>query len=265
MTTGKYNSEEYIGNKYGKLTVIGIVHHTNNNGSKQWYWNVICECGTKKEVVPNRLITRKIVSCGCYARSGKQAPRIHDESHTRLHNIWCGMNNRCCEWHKHNNRYGNRGIKVCEEWSDYTKFAEWARSHGYADGLSIERVDVNGDYCPENCTWIPLGKQARNRTTTYWVEYQGERMSLAEAAEKAGLPYKQVWYRINRSGWSVEKALSTPLKRPPELLEKCKERGLDYRRVYSRVHTYGWSEEDALNIPNMGKGANQTTYNRSNK
>ena len=87
----------------------------------------------------------------------------HHESHTPLHNIWCGMNNRCNPKHIHSDRYGKRGISVCEEWSDYTKFAEWARSNGYKEGLTIERLDVNGDYCPENCTWIEFGKQARNR------------------------------------------------------------------------------------------------------
>lgn len=137
--------------------------------------------------------------------------KTHGESHTRLHNLWCGMNNRCDPSHKDSERYGKRGIKVCDEWYSYENFAKWARENGYADDMTIERIDVNGNYCPENCTWIPLAKQARNRRTTHWVEYHGEKMSLAEACEKAELPYKQVFWRMRRAGWSFEKAISTPM------------------------------------------------------
>lgn len=137
--------------------------------------------------------------------------RTHGESHTPLHNIWCGINNRCDPMHTHSEKYGKRGITVCEEWHSYEDFAKWARENGYKKGLTIERIDVNGNYCPENCTWIPQGQQARNRRTTHWVMYQGKRMSLAEACEIAGLPYKQVFWRMSRAGWSFEKAISTPM------------------------------------------------------
>lgn len=137
--------------------------------------------------------------------------KTHGESHTKLHDIWCGINNRCDPKHVHSIRYGKRGIKICEEWQSYEVFAKWARSNGYAENLTIERIDVNGNYCPENCTWIPLEKQARNRRTTHWVEYEGEKMSLAEACERAGLPYKQVFWRMRRAGWTFEKAISTPM------------------------------------------------------
>ena len=176
-----------------------------------------------------------------------------------MHNIWCGINNRCNPSHKNNGRYGARGIKVCDEWSEYENFAKWAREHGYEDGLTIERVNVDGDYCPENCKWIPFGDQARNRRTTFWVMYQGEKMSLAEAAEKAGLPYKQVHYRIKRRGWSVENALSTPIRGKSDLRIKCEELGLNYHTIYNRIRM-GWNEHDAINTPVAGIGANQTTY-----
>lgn len=261
-----YNSMEWVGKKFNKLTVIEPIRYVDKRGKKHWFWLVECECGKRKIMRPRDIIVESSVSCGCYGKTKSPPNKTHNESHTRLHNIWLEMRRRCQkEYDPSYKRYGGRGITVCEAWENYEIFAKWARENGYAENLSIERKDVNKGYCPENCMWIPFSKQARNRTTTYWVEYQGDRMSLAEAAEKAGLPYKQVWYRINRSGWSVEKALSTPLKRPPELLEKCKEYGLDYKFVYRRIHMYGWSEEDALNTPNMGKGANQTTYNRSNK
>ena len=179
----------------------------------------------------------------------------HGESHTKLHNIWCGINNRC----KHHPRYAGRGIKKCVEWNEYENFRDWALNNGYEPGLTIERIDVDGDYSPQNCKWIPLEEQARNRTTTKWVEYNGRKMSLAEAAELAGLPYKEVHLRI-KSGWSIEDALSKPLFQKSELHKKCEERGINYNTVYSRIFQYGWSEERALNTPSLGKGANQTSY-----
>jgi len=133
--------------------------------------------------------------------------KTHGESHTRLQNIWCGMNSRCNPSHKDALRYGKRGIKVCDEWKSYESFAKWARSNGYKEELTIERINVNGNYCPENCTWIPIEKQARNRRTTYWVNYMGKRMSLAEACKIADLPYKQVFWRMVH-GWNFEKAIT---------------------------------------------------------
>lgn len=184
----------------------------------------------------------------------------HGMSHTPLHNIWCGMNNRCNPNHVHSNGYGKRGISVCNEWSVFENFRDWALANGYAEGLTIERKDVNGSYCPENCEWITLAEQARNRRTTKWVEYCGRKMSLAEAAEIAKLPYKQVHFRI-KHGWSIEKALSEPLMDNSESLrKKCKEAGMNYRTVYNRVYSLGWSVEKALSTPSKGKGANQVSY-----
>ena len=137
--------------------------------------------------------------------------KAHGESHTHLHNVWCGINNRCNPEHKNSERYGKRGIKVCDEWHSYEEFARWARANGYKNGLTIERIDVNGDYCPGNCTWISMQKQARNRRTTHWVTYDGRKMSLAEACELAGLPYKQVYWRMAHAGWPFEKAISVPI------------------------------------------------------
>lgn len=142
--------------------------------------------------------------------------KTHGESHTNLHNIWCGMNSRCDPNHKHSDRYGKRGIAICDEWHSYEAFAEWARANGYREGLSIERIDVNGNYEPGNCKWIPPEQQARNRRTTHWVVYNGREMSLAEACELAGMPYKQVFWRMARAGWPFEKAISVPIGYKPK-------------------------------------------------
>lgn len=180
----------------------------------------------------------------------------HHESHTRLHNIWCGMRKRC---RKHI-RYAGNGIKVCDDWEDYKTFAKWARENGYEDNLTIERIDVDGDYCPQNCKWIPLGEQSRNRHTTRWVEWNGRKMSLSKAAEISGIPYYQVHFRL-KNGWTLEDALTKPLFKKSDLHKKCDELGLNYHTVYNRIRM-GWSEEDALNTPIVGIGANQTTYKK---
>ena len=253
----KYHDQKWIGKKYGMWEVIGFERHINKNGGSQWYWRVRCDCGTEKTIRPIEAIIGHTTSCGCKKRI--PANKTHGESHTRLHDIWCSMNDRCNPQNKHSSRYGKRGISVCSEWSDYEKFKEWAIETGYKDSLTIERKDIDKGYCPENCEWIPLGKQARNRRTTFWVMYQGEKMSLAEAAEKAGLPYKQVHYRIKRRGWSIEKALSTPIRGKSELRIKCEELGLNYHTIYNRIRM-GWNEDDAINTPVVGIGANQTTY-----
>ena len=206
----KYNNPEWIGKRFGMVTVLEPITHMEKRG-KNWYWKIRCDCGCEKEMKPHDLITGRAVSCGCYRKSGNQVLVRHNESHTPLHNIWCGMNKRCNPNKKSCKNYGDRGIKVCEEWSEYEAFANWARENGYREGLSIERIDVNGDYCPDNCTWIPMEKQARNRRTTHWVEYRGERMSLAEACERANLPYKQVFERIVKRKWPVDLALSVPM------------------------------------------------------
>lgn len=247
--TGKYNDPAYIGKKYGMLTVIEPIHHVSNSGCQEWWWRVKCDCGNEKVYRAAAVVTGRSVSCGCYRKTLGAKSRTHGESHTRLHNIWTGMNNRCNPMNSVSKRYGKRGIKVCEEWHDYTKFRDWALANGYKDGLTIERKNVDDDYCPENCTWILKEKQARNRGTTHWVDYNGKRMSLAEACEIAGLPYKQVFHRIVKANWPVEKALSEPMHGPSELKRKCKEHGMDYHRVYNRIYVYGWTEEEALNTP----------------
>lgn len=208
----KYNSPEWIGKKFKMLTVIGIEHKITKSGYKQWWWRVRCDCGKETSMLAQYVYSGHNRSCGCFRESGGFMTNLqHGESKTRLHYIWNNMNDRCIPGHYTAHWHGDRGIRVCEEWKDYTVFAKWARENGYDDTLSIERIDNNGNYCPENCKWIPSPLQARNRGTTLWVDYKGQKMSLAEACEIANMPYKQVFSRIKYMGWPVEKALTVPM------------------------------------------------------
>lgn len=205
----RYNSPELIGKRFGSLTVVGFTPCQTSKG-KQWLWICRCDCGTEKRMVPGNVIIGHTKTCGCGKRRKKLVKR--DEAQVRLRKIWRAMIERCeCDYEKYKRYYG-RGINVCDEWHDYRRFSSWAYENGYAAGLSIERIDNDGNYCPENCKWINRSLQARNRCTTLWVEYKGNRMSLAEACEMANMPYKQVFSRIKYLGWPVEKALEKPMR-----------------------------------------------------
>lgn len=137
----------------------------------------------------------------------------HGESKTRLFKIWCGMHERC-ERQKHNHYmdYGGRGIKVCEEWKEYIPFAKWARENGYTDKLSIDRINVNGDYEPSNCRWVTDKEQQNNKRNNRMIEYKGKRYTLTQLAEMIGINKTTLRERLNL-GWSVDKAVETPIRK----------------------------------------------------
>lgn len=136
---------------------------------------------------------------------------INGLSKSRIYRTYHHMIDRCCnESDAKFNNYGGRGIKVCEEWrTDFLKFYNWAIQNGYEETLTIERINVNGNYEPDNCTWIPANEQARNRTNQNIVEYNGEKHYLTEWAKMLNIRQDTLWRRIYKMGWSVEKAFST--------------------------------------------------------
>ena len=168
---------------------------------------------------------------------------------------WHGIKKRCLnENDERYHQYGGRGIKICPEWLEsFDNFAEWALSHGYAENLTLERIDVNGDYCPENCKWITLQEQAFNKRGTKWVDYKGEHTQLKKLCERLGVTYDTVHDRIYKRGWSVEDAIEKPSERENPLRRKCQEKGINYQTVRDRINKLGWSEEEALNIPCKGR------------
>lgn len=142
------------------------------------------------------------------------AHTTHGEWTTKLWGHWSAMRRRCNTASTGNFAiYGGRGIKVCDEWKDYLAFREWALANGYDDSLSLDRVDVNGDYCPENCRWVTAKEQARNRRNTIYVEFHGERVPLAQLSEEYKVDPDLVYARVVGRGWDVEKALTTPNRR----------------------------------------------------
>lgn len=199
------------GKKFGRLTALEPV---GKNQKRSVLWRCICECGNESVVASDALSCGRIQSCGCLRlenlrkESGGHARHgMHD---TRLYSSWRAMLNRCqnkCDEEKFR-AYGGRGISVCPEWREFEQFKEWALANGYSDQLSLDRLDVNGNYCPENCRWATPKQQARNRRDN--VTYQGK--CLAEWAEEVGIGYQTLRKRID-AGWTWERALSTPVRR----------------------------------------------------
>lgn len=150
-----------IGKKFNKLEVISEARQSKQG----FFWKCACDCGNETVVIGQKLRNGHTKSCGCLqAEKTKEANTKHGIAHSRINNIHNHMKRRCQNKnHKNYKDYGERGIKVCKEWQDFSNFAQWAFKNGYSDDLTLERIDVNGNYEPSNCTWIPLKEQALNR------------------------------------------------------------------------------------------------------
>lgn len=180
----------------------------------------------------------------------------------RLWNIYHGMKKRCnnpnCVRYKD---YGGRGIVICPEWQDdFDAFADWAKTNGYDDTLTIDRVDVDGNYEPSNCRWITLKEQSRNMRKTVYAEYKGVKKPLIEWCEELGLVYDTVHDRITRRGWSVEKAFETKSQQENSFRQQCIKHNINPGTARDRIEKLGWDMERALNTPSQGRGANGLTY-----
>ena len=202
--------EDLTGKKFGRLTVLEFDSKTNDRKIK---WKCICECGNNTSVTGKNLRNGTTKSCGCLHRE-KFNHVIHGKRNTRIYRIWRNMLNRCeCKSHTEYPRYGGRGITVCSEWKNFIAFYDWSMSNGYTDNLSIDRKDVNGNYCPENCRWATPKEQSRNTRRNRMLEYNGKVQCVADWEAETGIHRSLIQQRIDRLGWSVEKALSTPVRK----------------------------------------------------
>lgn len=197
-----------VGEVYGRLTVIEYAYTGTNRHA---VWNCLCTCGNIVQVPYPLLKQDKTKSCGClfretHTKHGMSSTcKSSSEAQIRTYNAWKGMKNRC--WLPTSAaypNYGGRGITVAERWKEFKNFFE---DLGLCpEGYSLERLDVNGNYEPGNCCWIPMEDQAQNKRNTLWVTLHGEKLCLAEAARRVNLPFNTVYARL-RYGWTEEEAL----------------------------------------------------------
>ena len=200
---------DITGKRYNHLVVVKRLENAKGGIAM---WECLCDCGNTTQVRGANLKSGAVKSCGCLRRETNPSLR-HNMSHTRLYREWASIKQRCYTPSVRGyENYGGRGIKMCAEWKEsFELFMDWALKNGYSDNLTIERVDVNGDYCPENCKWIPWEEQQKNRRFCRFIEYNGETKNLTEWCETLHLPYKMVHNRIHKLGWSFERAISEPI------------------------------------------------------
>lgn len=195
---------DLTGKRFGRLTVIGI----DDRGDRKTYYNCQCDCGNVKSVRSDSLISGAIRSCGCMKKEqdleNLTANHSHRMSGTRIYGIWQGIKKRCYNPHEARyDRYGGRGIKMCDEWREsFQSFYDWSTKNGYEETLSIDRIDNNGDYCPENCRWSDTQEQARNRSSNIRITIGNATKTLTEWCEIFEVDSKLVFARYKRNGFT---------------------------------------------------------------
>lgn len=202
----------YVKRNPGDIIVNGaeLVERVNSR-----LWKIRCNCGEVFVAQPSDSQGR-CVKCGYAAKSALQTKHGESPSDgknaTRLYGIWLGVRTRCYNPRNHGFvNYGGRGIVMCQEWDDYERFKLWALANGYTDKLTLDRIDNNGNYCPENCRWVTHREQMRNTRRNHLLTYNGQTKTMADWAECMGIGYHTLKRRINTYGWGIERALTTKI------------------------------------------------------
>lgn len=193
------------GMRFGRLVAIADSGKRTEQGCVIWLCK--CDCGNMTNASTSELSVGHKSSCGCL-RGG-----IKDEW-KRIHSIYHHMKERCLNKnHMFYKNYGGRGIKICDEWEGrhgFLNFKDWALLNGYKDNLTLDRIDHDGDYCPENCRFVDMKTQQNNRRNNFYITMDGETKTLTQWCEQYDAPYQRTLQRIRRDGWSVEDALFVP-------------------------------------------------------
>lgn len=201
VKTKQSKVDNLSGQHFGYWTVLQRAENSQS-GSARWLCR--CECGKERIVRAQELKRGKSKSCGCHKNDYN---RTHGGKGTRLYECWRHMRYRCSNPNNQAYKdYGGRGIQVCREWQDFAEFKKWALANGYTEELTIDRIDVNGDYRPDNCRWVNSKTQMNNRRTTPKYAVGKERLTLSEWSQRTGIPRSTIWNRLRR-GLSFEEAI----------------------------------------------------------
>jgi hypothetical protein len=203
-------SSDLTGKRFGRLIALKMNQESDWKKSVPEKWLCRCDCGNETVVQRPALLSGHSTSCGCKTRESTSiSNRTHGGSKTRLYRIWKQMRIRCTTVTNPTYKfYGARGISICPQWGDFAVFHTWAMSHGYNDTMSIDRINVNGNYCPENCRWIPRNEQARNTRESKEYTHDGVTLTHNLWAKRLGINPSTLTGRIRRNG--IEIALAMP-------------------------------------------------------
>ena len=205
--------KDLTGKRFGRLTVLRRDFPDGKTGT---FWLCLCDCGNMKSVSAGNLHSGWTKSCGCYKAETSAAHFFSQDdtrkNNLRLYSIHKSMKQRCLnEKHKCYKNYGGRGITICESWlgeNGFKNFVLWAKSNGYKDGLTIDRVDTNGNYCPENCRWVTMKENANNKSDNRYIEYNGEVKTMSQWADYCGISQTELKRRLDYLNLPIEAAVS---------------------------------------------------------
>lgn len=190
---------DLTGKRFGRLTVIERVNGTVVRGkSPKVFWRCKCDCGNIREIDGYSLRSGNTQSCGCIFM---ETITKHGGYGERLYKIWSQMKERCNNPHnKHYSYYGGKGVAVCEEWTEYAPFRDWSIKNGYSGGLSIDRIDPNKGYSPDNCRWITISENSRKASKKHIITVNGISKNCAEWETSLNLGRNAVTHWIKRHG-----------------------------------------------------------------
>lgn len=201
-----YDMSDYAGKKIGRLTVIKRQPNTRNR------WICKCECGNVVSKTPSDL--KVVGSCGCLLRETRKSGdnnRIHGLCKSRIYHTYQSMVARCTKQNtKAYPHYGGRGISICPEWlgeNGFVNFNGWAKTHGYSDDLTIDRIDVNGNYEPDNCRWVSQFEQAQNKTVSVYIDDGSQKITVKRFNHLHGITTHMFTYNRLKSGMTAEQIL----------------------------------------------------------
>lgn len=199
---------DITGQKNNMLTVIEKFF-IDDNGVIKTRWKIKCDCG-KIFIIRDTSLFRKNTSCGCYRKTREGTRMRHGLSRTKTHGAWLNMKERCMNpKNKSYKHYGGRGISFCERWKNFDLFLE---DMGICpEGYSIDRINVNKDYSPDNCKWSSVEDQANNTRRNKRITYNGQTKTLAQWCRELNIPYARVLARLDKLGWSVDRAFGFSL------------------------------------------------------
>lgn len=203
-----YYFNDIEGKRFGRLVAVEVVGRSKQ---QSLIWKCKCDCGNYVNVVSVSLSIGNTSSCGCIHAEGLMNRCYrHGESKSKIYSIWSGIKGRCSrEKEKAYKNYGGRGIKVCDEWNNsFENFRDWSLNNGYEEGLTIDRIDNNGNYEPNNCRWVSRKIQMNNMRRNRMITYEGETMTLSQLCDKYNKKYHLILDRLDKGKMTIEDAMT---------------------------------------------------------